>query len=224
MGVRERAVPSHRAPIRDVFRLAADRQLLRIAGVHFLLFGGYLATLGLLPRVLLAAGLPATEVGGVIASWLVAAGIANFAGPWLSDRIGRRRPLVLVGAAVAGCGLLGVALLPPSATIVCLVVAALGGGAFAPLLMVMPVELPTVGAAKAGAAMGLLMLVGQAGGALIAVGTGAVAAASGYDAAMLLLAGLHLAIVGVAQGLRETGRAQGTSPVAATLPAPGQGL
>src|SRR6185503_11380060 len=123
--VRDRASHARHAGLFEVLRLGRDRQLLRVAAVQFLLFGGYLALLGLLPRALTDAGLPPARVGLAVASWLVAAGLANFAGPWLSDRLGRRRPLLLGGASVAGVALGALVLLPASAFTPALLVAAL---------------------------------------------------------------------------------------------------
>lgn len=199
----------------DVLRLARDRQLLRVAGMHVLLFGGYLAMLGLLPRLLIDRGMAPAEVGAVVATWLVAAGVANFGGPWLSDKIGRRRPLILGGAALAGAGLGTLALVPGADPTTCLIVAAIGGGSFAPLLMTLPLELPGIGAARAGAAMGLLMLVGQIGGFVLPTVSGALAGSGGLGAVLALLAVVHLAIVLPTLGLRETGTAAG-APVTAT--------
>lgn len=193
------------AKVSDSLALFANGQVRLVAAMHFLVFGGYLALLSLLPRALVESGLSPSKVGGAIATWLAFAGAANFAGPWLSDVLVRRRPVFLAGAVVAGAALLGVAAAAawaPSKVPVFLAIAALGGGSFAPLLLTLPLELPGVGPAKAGAALGLLMLVGQAGGFLLPVLSGAMAQASGCPAAVALLAVLHLAVVVPALALR----------------------
>jgi MFS transporter, ACS family, hexuronate transporter len=196
---------SRHAKITDSLSLARDGQVLRVAFMHFLVFGGYLALLSLLPRALMESGMPITKVGPAIAAWLIAAGIANFAGPWLSDALGRRKVVFLTGAIVAATALAGVAIaaaFAPSKAPIFLVIAALGGGSFAPLLLTLPLEIPTVGPARAGAALGLLMLVGQIGGFLLPVLSGAMAQGSGSPAALLVLAVAHLAVVIPAIGLR----------------------
>jgi len=48
----DRTVPSRHAALKQIFALVRDTQLLRGAFMYFLLFGGYLALLGLLPRAL----------------------------------------------------------------------------------------------------------------------------------------------------------------------------
>lgn len=203
--VRDGSVLHRHAKVTDALALARDGQVLRVAMMHFLVFGGYLALLSLLPRALVESGMPILKVGPAIAAWLVAAGIANFAGPWLSDTLGRRRVMFVGGAIVAAAALAGVALAAayaPTKAPIFLVIAALGGGSFAPLLLTLPLELPGVGPAKAGAALGLLMLVGQVGGFLLPVVSGAMAQGSGSPAALAVLAVAHLLVVIPALGLK----------------------
>jgi MFS family permease len=192
------------ASLGDIAGLARNAGLLRVAAMHFLLFGGYLAMLGLLPRTLLETGMKPTRVGLAIAAWLTAAGIANYAGPWLSDRIGRRRPVLVAGGLVASLSLAAMALAPPSMTVPLLVVAALGGGCVAPLLFALPAELEGVGPARLGAALGLLGLVGQLGGFLLPTLTGTAAQGGGLPASIGVLAIGHLLLLVPALGLRET--------------------
>lgn len=215
--VKDRGTLSRHAGLGQVFALGRDPELRKVALMHFLLFGGYLALLGALPRYLIDSGMAPALAGLTVCVWLVFAGAANFLGPWLSDRLGRRKPLLMGGALVAGLSLGLLALLPSASAGWLLALAALGGGCFAPLLMVLPLELPGIGPAKAGAALGLLMLVGQAGGFLLPVLTGAFAESGGYPAALALLAFAHLAIVLPARSLKETGRAA-VAPVAPVEP------
>lgn len=204
---RDRVLPSRHAALRESLALVRTPDILRLAAMQLLLFGGYLAMLGLLPRALVESGQDAAGVEIAIAAWLAVAGIANLAGPWISDRLGRRRPILLTGSAVAGGALMLFAMFPHATWL--LAIAALGGGAVAPLLFAIPLELPSVGPSKAGAAMGVLMLVGQAGGFLLPIATGAAAQAGGLPAALGLLAAAHLALLIPALGLLETGRASG---------------
>jgi NNP family nitrate/nitrite transporter-like MFS transporter len=191
--VTDRGGISHRASFRDLFAIAKNADLRRVAAMHFLLFGGYLALLGLLPRALLAMGTPLEEVGPAIAGWLVCAAVANFGGPIVAARVGRR-PVLLGGSVVAALGLGGLAL-TGAHPLAWLALAALGGGAVAPLLLTAPLEMPEIGAAKAGAAVGFLTLVGQLGGFLLPIGSGALAETSGgFSAALAGLALVHLAL------------------------------
>jgi cyanate permease len=198
-----RSVGTH-ASFAEVTHLARNPRLVRVAAMHFLLFGGYLAMLGMLPRTLVEGGMPPARVGLAIAAWLTAAAFANYFGPWLSDRLGRRRPVLVGGAAVAGLALGAMALAPASATVPLLVVAALGGGCVAPLLFALPAELEGVGPSRVGAALGLLVLVGQLGGFLLPSLAGVVAGWAGLPGAIGGLAVVHLLILAPALGMRET--------------------
>lgn len=225
LGMRDRGALSGHARLRDVLDMARHRELLRVAAMQFLMFGGYLALLGLLPRLLAEAGLQASQIGRAVALWLAVAGTANLLGPMLSDRIGRRRPLLLGGAAVATLGLAAVAALGIAqgglgVTMAWLGLAALGGGSFAPLLLALPLELPGIGAKRAGAAMGLLMLVGQVGGFVLPVAAGKCAESGGFVAALGMLAAAHALVILPALGLRETGRAARHPPDAADANSP----
>ncbi len=213
---RDGVAPSRHASIIDGIRLARNPRLLAVAGMHFLLFGGYLALLGLLPRALSESGLPPARIAIAVASWLAVAGVANFVGPWLSDRLGRRRPFLLIGPAVAAAALGALALFPSAASWL-LPLAALGGGVVAPLLLSLPLELPGVGLQRAGAALGLLMLVGQLGGFLLPVLAGQ-AAPHGIAVAIAVLAAAHLLIVVPALAVGETGRAIAPGPTPPALP------
>jgi NNP family nitrate/nitrite transporter-like MFS transporter len=201
--VRDRGTLSRHADLGTVFRLAKNPQLRRVAAIHVLLFGGYLAMLGFLPRALIESGMAPAHVGIAIASWLGIAGVANLAGPWLSDRLGRRRPFVIGGSLLAAGALATMALLPAAQGVWLLGVAAIGGGCFAPLLFTLPLERPSVGPARAGAALGLLMLVGQLGGFVLPILAGAAAQGAGLAGALALLALAHAAIVIPARGLQE---------------------
>jgi CP family cyanate transporter-like MFS transporter len=221
--VRDRTAALPHAGLADVLAMAKHPQLRVVAMVHFLLFGGYLALLGLLPRGLVEAGVAPARAGMAIAAWLLVAAIANALGPVLSDRLGRRRPFIVGGGFVAGAALALLALGPSAAgarPLAFLCVAALGGGCFAPLLLAIPAELDGIGPSRAGAALGFLMLIGQVGGFLLPMLAGGVLQAHGLGAALGILALVHLAVVLPALRLRETGRAAARpGPVATSLEA-----
>jgi MFS family permease len=210
----DRRVAFKHAGLRATFALARNGALLRIAAMHFLLFGGYLALLGMLPRLLVERGMPLSRVGIAVATWLACAGIANVVGPAISDRLRRRRVVLVGGAAVAGLALAGFAAAPASSALACLSIAALGGGCVAPLLFAMPAELEGVGPARVGAALGLLMLVGQMGGFVLPMVAGVVAQSGNVTAALAFLAVVHLAILVPASGVVD-GRDVEREPLAA---------
>jgi nitrate/nitrite transporter NarK len=78
----------------------------------------------------------------------------------------------------------------------------------------MPLEIRTVGPTKVGAALGLLMLVGQLGGFVLPIAVGVVKdGPMGFGGAMLLLAVVHGAVLIPLFRLPETGPA-GAAPAA----------
>jgi len=202
----DRVALSRHASLRDVLELTKNPGLRRVAAMHFLLFGGYLALLGLLFRALLETGLEPPRAGLAVAGWLLSAAAGNFLGPWLSDRVGLRRPFILGGSLLAGTALGLLAIQPSGPSLYLLGVMALGGGAFAPILLALPLELPYIGAPRVGAALGLLMLVGQAGGFLLPVVVGVAAQHGGFSLALAVLSAVHLLILVPALRLSETGR------------------
>ena len=215
--LRDRLRAGSHARIADVFLLLRNGQMARLAAIHFLVFGGYLALLGTLPRLLADQGVAPAHIGLTVGSWLVCAAIANFAGPWLSDRIGLRRPILLGGTVVIATALLAMAIAPVGLSLPLLAISALGGGAFAPILLVLPLEMPGVGPAKAGAALGLLLLVGQFGGFLLPALTGAAAGSAGFAVAIGGIGLAHLLILVPALGLRETGKGRTPLPVVSAV-------
>lgn len=205
LNVTDRMTVSRHAKLTEVFALGRNAALQKTAMMHFCLFGGYLALLGTLPRSLLEAGFTPSQMGFAVAGWLLAAAVGNALGPTLSDRFGVRRPFIIGGAALAGASLALLAIHPTGPALFLLGVAAIGGGCFAPLLMTLPLEIDGVGPQKAGAAIGLLMLVGQAGGFILPIVTGAASQHGGFGAALIFLAVVHALIVLPGLRFSETG-------------------
>jgi predicted MFS family arabinose efflux permease len=188
-------VSGRHGSLAEMITLTKHPGLVRVAVMHFVVFGGYLALLGILPHVLGKTG------GLAIAAWLIFAAIANFMGPWISDRIGSRRIVLALGTFVCGAALLALAVSPARSALIFLPLAALGGGAAAPLLLTLPLEMDKVGPARAGSALGMLMLVGQIGGFLLPAASGAMGGRYGFGAAIALLAVAHVLAALPALGL-----------------------
>lgn len=210
--MRDRVLLSRHAGLAELMAMVRNPGMRKVAVMHFFLFGAYLALLGVLARSLIDAGLAPAKAGLAVAGWLCAAAVGNLLGPIVSDRLGLRRPLILAGATVGGLALLLLATNPTGIALGLLGVAALAGGAFAPLLLTLPLELPYVGAPRVGAALGMLMLVGQAGGFLLPIVVGAAAQHGGFSGALAVLGAAHLAILIPALRLPETGaKGRGTA-------------
>src|SRR4029079_4748493 len=99
-----------------------------------------------------------------------------------------------------------VAFVPAQHALPWLALAAPRGGSLAPLLLTMPLEIRAVGPMRAGAALGLLMLVGQLGGFVLPIAIGFVKDGPlGFSGAMILLAIVHASVLVPLARLPETG-------------------
>jgi cyanate permease len=150
------------AALADVARVGDVRWIALCYGLYL---GGYLGAIGYLPLHLAARGMEATQVGSALALGPWAFLLGSLLLPTLSDRIGRRRPIYLVGMAVGGLALLGAALSVDLALAGSMFTLGFSTAAVA-LLFVIPVELPEVGPARAASAAGLATTIGFFGGLL----------------------------------------------------------
>ncbi|WP_051329334.1 MFS transporter [Geminicoccus roseus] len=166
-------------------------------------------------------GLGRAQAGGIVSILLVTWAIGGPMSGWLSDRLGRRAPVLIGGSLVAACGW-GLALLLPglplAAVIACLVLAGLASGA-------MPVAFALArdqfGAARAGTAAGIVNSSVLLAGAMVQILVGAlldltwegqvldevrVYGSEGWRAAMAVLPACGLLATGAALSLRRRGR------------------
>jgi NNP family nitrate/nitrite transporter-like MFS transporter len=147
--------------IRRVVRVR-DVQLVSLC--YLLYVGGYLAFVGYVPTYLTTVrGMSGEAAGASFALGPLAFILGSLVLPALSDRLGLRRAVYLPGMLVGGLALFAVvwALGVP----LWLAFAALGfGTGVIALLFVIPVELPDVGPALAGSAVGVTTTAGFLGG------------------------------------------------------------
>jgi MFS transporter, CP family, cyanate transporter len=152
-----------------------------------------------LPAIYGEAGLGATTTAGLFAVFNAATLPAIILFPSWSDRLGRRRPPILVAAV---CGFIGVAglLVQPAADPWRWAWPALAGLAVAGLFamsLVLPADIAPRG--FTGAAAGMVLGIGYAASAAGPVIAGVVRDVTGsFQAALLLLVGLGIAMIGLA--------------------------
>jgi MFS family permease len=148
-------------------QVLAVKDLRIVALCNFLYFGGYLGALGYLSTHLVTMqGMSAQAAGGMatLGAWAFIGGAILLS--MLSDRLGRRKVVYVVGIFVNGLVVFAEAYvlgLP-------LALAALTWGLVAGasvLLYVVAMEMEGVGAARAGAAIGMVNIAGFAGGVLM---------------------------------------------------------
>jgi predicted MFS family arabinose efflux permease len=159
---------SARAPLlASLVDVARVRDVRWIALCYGLYLGGYLGAIGYLPLHLQTArGMQPTQVGSALFVGPLAFLLGSLLLPALSDLIGRRRRIYLVGMGVAGLALVGAAVSVDLAFLVGSMFTLGFSTATVSLLFVIPVELPEVGPERAGSAVGLATTVGFLGGLL----------------------------------------------------------
>ncbi len=194
-----------------------NRNIWLLAAVQFLIHGAMISFQGNLPQALKNIhGMSPAVSSNVSAIMTLGFVTGNLFFPPLSDRVGLRKPFVLVAALVGTPLLYGSWLLAPG--IGTWVLAYLGGtivGAAPPILFAVPAELPEIGEAYVGGASGIIVSSMNAGGFLVsnlitspimASGTAA-AYSTGFMVSIALLMGIVIPTL----FLTETGRRKKTA-------------
>lgn len=191
---------------RELREIAVVRDLWRLAIFYSLPAAAYMGALSHLPPIL---GERGVENPGFYFMLMTGFGaIANFAGGAISDRLGRRKIVLLTCClGLAAMIPLMVSLSEGPALIAVMILAGVFFGPIIPISVIIPVELPDVGPAKAGAALGFMFMIGNIGAIVspLIIGvlldaTGSIGAAMAFPVACLLLTALPL------RSLTETGR------------------
>jgi cyanate permease len=121
-----------------------------------------LAVITLLPITLEERGV--AKSGEMVGIMMGATVVFNILGGVLSDRVGKRKPFLLICAVVFGLCVLGFANFTGNALLVVLIIAGAAMGTIAPVLMSVPVEMERIGTALAGSAVGFIFMLGNTGG------------------------------------------------------------
>ncbi len=165
---------------------------------------GVWAILSLLPVVFAERGI-SKELVSVMMFTSVA---FNIVGGVVSDKLGRRKPIIVACGLCLGLAIPGMLLTTGIPLIFCLMLAGIGFGPLLPVATAIPVEMKAVGPALAGTAVGVMFMIGNTGGFL-----GPVIAGKLIDTFGTPWAGFGFvsvaALVGacIAMLMQETGRA-----------------
>jgi MFS family permease len=142
-------------------QMIKNPNIIRLSLFYALCVAGLFTILSVLPRVLEDRGI---EQPGMLAALLTGAMVAfNILGGMISDRVGRK-PVLVVSALLFG---LCIPLMLLSSGVMLAIVLLVAGAAAGPIIPVstaMPVEMPDVGPALAGTALGVLFMIGNLGG------------------------------------------------------------
>ena len=174
-----------------------------------------LAVVTLLPITLEERGVE--NAGGMVGIMMGATVVFNILGGMLSDRVGKRKPFLLICAVVFGLCVLGFANFTGTALIVVLIIAGAAMGTIAPVLMSVPVEMERIGTALVGSAIGFIFMLGNTGGFVGPVVAGRLMdmSDSSMPGFIFIAAALILSAVFIIP-MKETGRKRGPgeAPVA----------
>jgi predicted MFS family arabinose efflux permease len=124
--------------------------------------------------------------------------------PWISDRIGRRPPMIVAGALMTLTPIAALWFAGPSSLLVALMLLGwIGMGAFPLFMAVVPAE--TLHFRHTAAAMGLIVAIGElTGGVAAPLLAGGIADAFGLGAPLIVSAAMSAAAIFIALALRET--------------------
>lgn len=200
-----------RQSVRAIFALHNFRLL---CVVLFVGNGAFVGLLQLLEKILQPKGIPAATAGN-IGAVMVLAGVAGcIVIPLLSDRSMRRKPYIVLAAAVAVPALLLVGALD-DVTSQFVVGAITGFFLFSAYPLVLTFAEETTGHALTGTATSILLLLGNAGGVVLTLAMEGIKEATAQESgsffwAMVFLVVLFAVAVPVAAYLRENPATRGT--------------
>jgi len=166
---------------------------------------GLMAIITFLPISLEERGVE--KAGELVSIMMGTSVVFNILGGMLSDKLGKRKPFLVISAIVFGLCILSFATLTGTPLIIALMIAGAAMGTIAPILMTIPVELEEIGPGLAATAMGLIFMVGNTGGFFGPVLSGKLMDVTGSHWAGFIFMASALIIAAVfIIPLRETGR------------------
>ncbi len=166
---------------------------------------GLMAIITFLPISLEERGVE--KAGELVSIMMGTSVVFNILGGMLSDKLGKRKPFLVISAVIFGLCILSFATLTGTPLIIALMIAGAAMGTIAPILMTIPVELEEIGPGLAATAMGLIFMVGNTGGFFGPVLSGKLMDVTGSHWAGFIFMASALIIAAVFLiPLRETGR------------------
>jgi len=166
---------------------------------------GIMTVVSLLPISLAERGI---ERGGeMVGVMMGTAVIFNIAGGVFSDLTGRRKPFLIIGTVVLGLSVLLATQASGPVLVVALACAGAAMGTVGPVMMVIPIEIEEIGPKLTATAMGVIFMIGNAGGFAGPVVSGRIMDYTGSNiSGFMLMAALLIIAAGFIFPLRETGK------------------
>ena len=126
----------------------------------------------LLPIILTERGISAGKAGAFVAVMMGSNALFKLAGGTASDKLGRRKPFLIIGTIVQSLCVFAFATVNGVPLIISLIVAGAAMGSIAPIFMASIVETEGIGPELAGTTIGLVFMVGNFGGFIGPIITG----------------------------------------------------
>ena len=176
-----------------------------IALVYGIFMVDLMAIVAHLPHTLEEKGV--SNAGGYVGLWLMVAVVFNVVGGILSDIFGKRKPFLVVTALVFGLCIPTLIIFTGFPLVISIIISGAVAGAAVPIIMTIPAEMKQVGPALAGTSMGLIFMLGNAGGFVGPVVAGILMDVTGSPTPAFLFMGAAMIIGGfLALMVPETGQ------------------
>ena len=154
----ERSAASLSSVVKGFGLVLRSRTIWMLSIAAFMLFGHSYAWSSHFPGFFeVKYGMTNAMAGKIVSITLFSGVFAGIFGPTISDRIGSRKPAILLACVAGGlCNMLQGSFLGPVLTIILLIMP-FGVGTIAPLLLTIPFELKELSSSVAGAAIGMIL-------------------------------------------------------------------
>jgi len=206
---REQQVPGaekHKQNIAANFKkVLGVKDLWLLAAFYAFNMVGLMSAITLLPATLEERGI--ANAGVYVSLMMGTTVVFNILGGYLSDRAGKRKPFLLASAALLGLCFISFVFVAGVPLIAGLILAGAALGTIATVLMIIPVELETIGQPLAATAVGLIFMIGNTAGFIGPIVSGKLIDVTGapWGGFLFMGAALFLAAVCIIP-LTETGR------------------
>ena len=198
--------------MQDLRKVSRVSDFWYVAVIEFSAVGTFIAYTGLFPKIMVDRGMDPGTAGIYLSITIWATSAFHFIGPFLSDKVGLRKSLILPFLIIYSAALVGQGFSTGGLLIFFLVLMACGYGSVVALSRTVIFEIGSIGPSLAGTAMGILFTANRLGGWLISIAMGGVLdATSLLWTPFLLIAGLNLIAAILSARIGETGWRAGTA-------------
>jgi MFS family permease len=199
------AADAAKEPSDSLWAMLSTRNIALCCGISFMMVGALVIGSIILPQYFtVVRGMSPTTMSVIMSILGICPAVGGVLVPLLSDRFGRRPPMIVFCAVMALCP--AAALLVHGSVVLMtglMVIGWMGAGAFPLFMGVVPSE--TLSLRRAATAMGLVIGVGEIfGGVISPLGAGALADNFGLSAPLIMAAVMPLIAAVLALGLIET--------------------